>query len=275
MSLFIGLLIGLVLGLTGAGGSVFAVPLLLLLDVPLHQAIGLSLGAVAISAIIGTLNKLRSNDIQWLPAMIFLIIGAVAAPFGNHLNQFIHETTLLTSFVILVLVIATKLWLQANKTPAHAQSVRAAKNSPESNVTPNCRYATQDMANRSSINISPKCLISLGAGAMVTGTLSGLFGVGGGFIIVPVLLYLTGISIQKAVATSLAIIAAISLSGFTSFIATNPLPNLQILAYLSIGGSIGMLAGTHISHSIAGPKLQKTFALLMIIIALVTLIREL
>jgi hypothetical protein len=270
MTLLIGLLIGLVLGLTGAGGSVFAVPLLLLLHVPLHQAIGLSLGAVAISASIGAINKFRSGQIQWLPAFIFLTLGMITAPRGNWLNQVIEEGYLLIGFSLLVLIIATRLWHQANKKPDHTKSVRATKNLPDLEDRASCRYL-----NHSPSKISPKCVVSLSLGAMLTGLLSGLFGVGGGFLIVPTLLYLTGISMKKAVATSLVVIATISTSGFISFSLANSLPNLEMLMCLGIGGSAGMLAGTQISQHIAGPKLQKTFSVLMLAIAIATLIREL
>ena len=70
MGVLIGLIIGLTLGLTGAGGSIFAVPLLiLLLDLPINEAIGIALGAVAVSALIGTVSKWRTKSILWVPAI--------------------------------------------------------------------------------------------------------------------------------------------------------------------------------------------------------------
>ena len=80
MSVVIGLVIGLVLGLTGAGGSIFAVPLLmLLLGLPINDAIGIALGAVAVSAFIGTLSNWRAQYILWVPA-IALGLGGKRSP---------------------------------------------------------------------------------------------------------------------------------------------------------------------------------------------------
>ena len=81
MAIIVGCIIGLVLGLTGAGGSIFAVPLLIiLLSLPAQQAIGLSLGAVALSSLLGVFTKIKSGDIQWLPAMVYSVIGSLVAP---------------------------------------------------------------------------------------------------------------------------------------------------------------------------------------------------
>ncbi|MET4696002.1 sulfite exporter TauE/SafE family protein [Endozoicomonas lisbonensis] len=275
MTLLIGLFIGLVLGLTGAGGSVFAVPLLLLVHVPLHQAIGLSLGAVAISAAIGAINKLPSGQIQWLPAVIFLTLGMITAPLGNWLNHFIEEAYLLTGFCILVLIVASRLWHQAEKQSDHTYSVRATSDRTAKDISDSESCASSGLVNNTGNKISARCFIPLSLGAMVTGLLSGLFGIGGGFLIIPTLLYLTEISMKQAVATSLVIITAVSTSGFVSFTLSNPLPDLNMLMRLAIAGSIGMLAGSQIGQHITGPKLQKTFAVLMVIIASVTLVRHL
>ena len=90
--LVIGLLIGLVLGLTGAGGSVFAVPLLMLLaGLPMSDAVGISLGAVAASTLFGSLrNHFQHQDkhhILWLPGAILAGAGAVTAPLGKWLGM--------------------------------------------------------------------------------------------------------------------------------------------------------------------------------------------
>ena len=88
--LITGLMVGLVLGLTGAGGSVFAVPMFILfLQLPAQQAMGLSLAVVSVSAFYGTLLRLKSHEIQWLPAAVYALIGAVTAPVGSKVNQLI------------------------------------------------------------------------------------------------------------------------------------------------------------------------------------------
>lgn len=271
MALLVGMIIGLVLGLTGAGGSVFAVPLLMIfLGLPVQQAIGLSLGAVAVSALFGGATKLKSGDIQWLPAIVYAVTGSAIAPLGNWANRQIDETTLMVGFSALVLVIALRMWQQANKNPQQALVVRATIGEKVDADGAICR-----LNNNEKFRIGLPCILGVSTGAIVTGLLSGLFGVGGGFLIVPTLLFLTGISIQQAVATSLIVIAAVSSSGFVSFLLSGSEINTYLLGLVALGGIMGMTTGTLVSKYIAGPILQKTFAVLMLLMAAATLIAQL
>ncbi|NRB38027.1 MAG: sulfite exporter TauE/SafE family protein [Pseudomonadales bacterium] len=270
MAILVGCIIGLVLGLTGAGGSVFAVPLLIIfLSLPAQQAIGLSLGAVALSALLGVFTKLKSGDIQWLPAMVYSVIGSLVAPLGNWANRQIDETLLMLGFSVLVVVVAVRMWLQATKQPQHTTVVRAGILSQEPSAIAICR-----MNKGAPFRIGLPCVMGVSAGAMLTGLLSGLFGVGGGFLIVPTLLFLTGISIRQAVATSLVVITAISASGFISFSLSGSNVDLHLLALVASGGMMGMIAGVFTSKYLASPTLQKIFAVLMLLIAAITLITQ-
>lgn len=268
MVLVVGLIIGIVLGLTGAGGSVFAVPLLVnLLDMPIQQAIGLSLGAVAVSATFGVFLKLRSGHIEWMPAAVFAGLGSIGAPAGNWLNRQLDETTLLIGFSLLVVFVAARMWKQASIRPEETHVVRAGINNTDEGDGPICV-----MNHGKKFQIGLPCVMGMSVGALATGILSGLFGVGGGFLIVPILLALTKISIQKAVATSLVVIAVISSFGFGSFILYGNAVSTDLLGLLALGGIAGMSIGIIASKKIAGPSLQKVFSALMIAILIVTLI---
>ena len=222
MSVLIGLVIGLVLGLTGAGGSIFAVPLLmLLLGLPINDAIGIALGAVAVSALIGTLSNWRAQYILWIPAISLGLGGALVAPIGKQLGAQLPPVVLLVGFSALA------------------------------------------------------CIIALIGCGLVVGLLSGLFGVGGGFLIVPALLFISQVSMRQAVATSLLIICVIGGAGFASFAAGNNSLDWTLLAQVCFGGLLGMLSGRLVANRIAGPQLQKLFALALIAIAGITLVNKL
>lgn len=105
------------------------------------------------------------------------------------------------------------------------------------------------------------CRTALIMAGLVTGLLSGLFGVGGGFLIVPILMWMSDLPIERAIATSLAVIAAISLSGSLSFLAHTALEDYgSVILTLMAGALVGMTAGRQLATRLAGPRLQAVFA---------------
>jgi uncharacterized membrane protein YfcA len=230
---------------------------------------GLSGGAILtgiLSGLFGVIARIRSGEIQWLPAAVFATLGAAATPAGTWLNHRIDEHWLMAGFGVLVLIIAVRLWLQARKHPDETRAVRASVNADEDNTGAVCR-----MINNQPFKIGLPCIAGMSGGAILTGILSGLFGVGGGFIIVPTLLFLTGIGIRQAVATSLVVISAVGISGFTSFLLGGGNPGTEVLLQVAGGSVAGMTAGILLSRFISGPVLQKFFAVLMLLTAAITL----
>lgn len=259
--LTIGVLIGAVLGLTGAGGSVLAVPLLLLL---LHldpaSATGLALGVVAASSIYGSIQRILHREILWIPALLFGISGVVVAPVGRILSVQVSPSFLIASFSLLSLAIAARMLWQSIRQPEQSVVVRAGgvTESPEPLL---CRLSeTQKFDWRF------RCMAGLTVGGVLAGLLSGFFGVGGGFMIVPFLNQLNSVSMRNAVATSLVIIAAISSSGFIAHILTQAVEWEQLIL-LSIGGIGGMILGSVLARWIVGVYLQRIFALTIVVMA--------
>ena len=270
MLLLIGIVIGLVLGLTGAGGSVFAVPLLILLGgLPISDAIGMSLGAVAVSTLYGSLRNLRNNTILWLPVSILAGAGSLAAPIGKWLGAQLPQSWLIIAFNVLALVIATRMLINAKRNPEATKIVRSALLSEPQNAKLLCNLSTHGQ-----FELRPRCISGLAVGGLVTGLLSGLFGVGGGFLIVPLLLFLSQISMTQAVSSSLVIITLVSSAGFITHLSLNAHSGAAmpwaLLGWVAFGAVLGMLGGQWLCRFIAGPRLQQLSALSLIAVSLVT-----
>jgi uncharacterized membrane protein YfcA len=262
MGFIAGLLVGLVLGLTGAGGSVLAVPLLMgLLGLSLPLSAGLSLGAVGTAALLGVVLRLRSGLVAWAPAFWMVLGGMVLVPLGQQVARVLPERILLGAFVVLVVVIAVRLWRQAAEDPAATREIRAALSDEAAPGYVSCRHSETGR-----FEWRWPCIVRMVVAGALTGLLSGLFGVGGGFVIVPALVLLTGLPMVQAVATSLVVIAVVAGTGFTTFLLHSPLP-WHLLATVAGGGLAGMLAGTLLGKKVAGPQLQRLFAVLMLAMA--------
>lgn len=274
MLLLIGLLIGLILGLTGAGGSVFAVPLLLLMGgLSMSDATGISLGAVAATTLYASLRNTFSRaapNVLWKPGLILAISGALTAPLGKWLGLHLNELWLISGFCLLAAVIAARMWFGAQQNPAAAKIVRAGNfaNTPAPEHLCNLNPTGQ-------FELRPRCVSGLFIGGLVVGVLSGLFGVGGGFLIVPLLLALSAVTMAQAVSTSLLIIALISSSGFISHLLMSETPHWSWLLFVAAGGVMGMMIGQAVSHKIANVLLQKLFAVSLLVVATITLARHL
>jgi len=266
----IGIAIGLVLGLTGAGGSLFAVPLLILfLGLPVQEAMGLSLAVVAASSLFGVAQCLKTNLILYTPGLILALSGALLAPVGNWRATFLDANTLIMGFMILTVIIAIKMWRHASAHPEEAAVVRASQEAKKESTELFCK-----LGHKGKFELKPRCIAGLLIGGSIIGFLSGLLGVGGGFLIVPLLMYLSQVNINNAVSTSLLIITIVSLSGFISYYVFSDNFQWMLLGKIVSGGMIGMFLGTKFSVYIAGGRLQKIFAVAIVIFSTITLVNQ-
>lgn len=192
LSLLFGAVIGLALGLLGAGGSILAVPALVYgVGQPLSAAIPASLAVVAVSSLGGVLPNQRRRAVQWRIAGVFGAAGIPAAFAGAALGRMIPQRWLLLAFAALMVVVAVRM-LRGSDEPTGA-----------------CRTREGGINWRSCL---PKSILA----GLGVGLLTGLFGVGGGFVIVPALSLLLGLGAQQAVATSLAVVFINSVAGLTA-----------------------------------------------------------
>ena len=228
-----GILVGISLGLTGGGGSIFALPLLVhVLHASVRESVTISLAAVGSTALFGAI--LKRGHVDWQVGLLFALAGIVGAPFGSWLGTKLPPQVILLGFAGLMVIAGLRMWRRPTRAEPSV-AIRPVTNRP--------------------------LLIS---GGLVAGILAGIFGVGGGFIVVPALVLGAGLPMRQAVATSLFAIALISASAFISqsFNQGSPL-NLQLLAPFTAGAWAGMAAGSSLRSLLSEIALRRTFAVSM------------
>ena len=272
MAILLGIFIGLSLGLTGGGGSILAVPFLIyVLGVEPKEAVTMSLAVVSIVALYGAASAWRHRLLEVRAAIIFAMGGIVAAPLGIMVGNRISDLTLVYAFTALMLIIAVRMFTNAIQKPSESRVVRGDfESGSENDSVTVCKYSADGR-----LRITTPCGLVLILLGLLTGFLSGLFGVGGGFLIVPSLILVSAMGIHRAVASSLLVITIVGLSGTLSAWLTERPIDWAITGLFLAGGIIGMFIGRKIAHRLAGPSLQKAFALLIVCIAVYMLMQAL
>lgn len=248
-----GSLSGLVLGLTGGGGSILAVPILVYcLKTSVHDAIAISLFSVAVTTLFGSLQKLigRDANLDWKAGLILSVSGVVLAPVGTKFSRYFSPDVLLLLFSLLMLAIGIRMWLKVSK---------------RTEVSATVENFSADFEKRSDNML-------LGGG-MAAGFFSGFLGVGGGFLIVPALMA-AGLNIQKAVATSLLAIFIISTAGAVSHFIHNPTLNVHESLEFAAGGVLGLNVGMAVVRRLSAEWVQKFFAIFVIVVAVAMVIEK-
>ena len=266
LSLVFGVVVGLSLGLTGGGGAIFAVPLLVYgLGVPPREAVGISLAAVGTTSFVGFLHRWKLGEVELRTGLLFAIAGMIGAPIGTWLARFVPDALLLMSFAGVMLIVAWRLWQQASRsTPLRTHCTDA---SPDSG--PTCQRDSVG-----SLILSSRCAMLLLIVGVLTGVLSGLFGVGGGFVIVPALVLFSGMAIHRAVGTSLMVISLVSVSGITSQVMSGQSISPTVTSLFVLGGIAGLFAGQQLGRRLSGPHLQKVFVVAILAVAIFVIVRN-
>ncbi|MCI0466301.1 MAG: sulfite exporter TauE/SafE family protein [Beijerinckiaceae bacterium] len=234
-----GSLTGFVLGLIGGGGSVLAVPLLVyLVGVPPHMAIGTSAIAVAVSAFANLIAHARAGHVKWNCAIVFALAGIGGAMIGSSIGKAVDGQKLLALFGAAMIVIAAAMFLKKDVAGNPA-------------VVLNWTSARRLMP----------LLLAYGAGA---GALSGFFGIGGGFLVVPGILAATGMPLISAVGSSLVSVTAFGLTTAVNY-AISGLVDWQMAAIFIGGGILGGIFGGQAAKALANRKqlLAKAFAVIV------------
>ncbi|WP_413433322.1 sulfite exporter TauE/SafE family protein [Crateriforma spongiae] len=262
LAIAFGAVVGLALGLTGGGGGIFAVPLLVYgLSVSPREAVGISLAAVGGTALLGVVQRVIRHEVEFRTGILFAVAGMISAPVGAFVATRLPGGLLLVLFAVLMLVVAWQLWHKATHTPD------VAPNSCQSEDGGSDRRRCQRDAD-GQLRLTSRCARLLLLIGLMTGFLSGIFGIGGGFVIVPALVLASGMSIHRAVGTSLLVIVLISISGVTSHLAGGNDISLSITSLFIIGGFAGMWLGGAIGKHLPAASLQKVFAVAIVLVAI-------
>ncbi len=255
-SLILGAIVGAVLGLTGAGGGILAVPALVVgMGWPMQQATPVALVAVAGSAAIGALEAFRQRLVRYRAALLMAVAGVPLTSLGVLLAHALPQRVLLALFATVMLVVAGRLLSQALRPgrPDRADSrLCVGRMSPDTGR----------------LMWSWTTGLTLAATGAVTGLMTGLLGVGGGFVIVPILRKVTNVSMHGIVATSLMVIALVGSGGvLATVLHGTPLP-LELTLWFSATTAAGMVAGRLASHRLCAQHVQVGFGGVLICVAL-------
>lgn len=246
LSAFLGSIIGFILALTGAGGAILAVPLLIFgLGLSVAEAAPIALFAVCISAAAGALLALKQGRVRYRAASLIALLGILAAPGGVFLAQKIPNAPLVMLFSGVLAYAASRMFRQSMENGAVSSS-----------GPPPC-----GLGSTGRLIWTGACARSLALSGIIAGVLSGLLGVGGGFVVVPALRKATGLDMSSIVSTSLAVIALVSAAGVISTAIMGSI-SWSIALPFGAGAVVSMLLGSQFGRHLKGPRLQQAFAFL-------------
>lgn len=232
LAFVVGLILGVVFSLLGAGGGILAVPaLLVVFSESMTVATGAGLAVVFAAAVAGSISHGRAKRVDWRVAGLFGVPSIAGAIGGARLHPLVPERVTMGLFA-LVLLVAVASMLRARKEGA------------------------------GSVGSTP-LLLAVGLG---TGVLTGFLGVGGGFLIVPALTVLAGVPLHRAIGTSMAVIAASSLSGAITHLVAGHVP-FALVGPMAAGSVLGALVGAPLSARLPEKPLKLGFVLLAVSVA--------
>jgi uncharacterized membrane protein YfcA len=260
ISICLGLFVGLVLALTGAGGSILAIPLLIFgLNLSITQATPIALLAVMSAASVGAAQGFSTGVVRYKTALLIAAFGIAFAPLGVWLAKWSPVLVLNLVFAAVLVFVAWRMWQQST------QTLQTNENKP----APACVINTAT----SKLFWTALCTKRLIITGGVAGLLSGLLGVGGGFVIVPSLRKVSNFDMQTIIATSLAVIALISATSFFTYLLQGDI-KWKIATPFVVSTMIGMFAFRLISNKIPAKFSQRSFAMISVIAAVIMIIKS-
>ena len=244
----LGFLIGLSLGALGGGGSILAVPVLVYIaGQDPKAATATSLVLVTMTALVGIAPHWRAGRVRVVPGLVFAAVGVAGAVVGSRLNERADPDVLLLLFAGVMLAAALAMW----------RSARRRRSLP-----PEARLTT-------TVTIDARTSVRVALAGSLVGLLTGFFGVGGGFVIVPMLVLALGFSMPEAVGTSLLVIVINSVVALVMRAGAGGV-EWSVVVPFAVSSLAGVLVGGRLADRRDPSALQRAFAIMLVVVALYT-----
>ena len=242
IELLAGLVVGLLLGLLGSGGSIVTLPALVYIaGVDVKPAMAMTFGIVAITAAFATIQHAWMGRVKLPVAAVFGVTGIGGTYLGARLGVWIPDSLQLIMFASIMLLAA---WRMCASQPQQQVAMDSAP------------YVGEFSFKQPHIAVH----------GVIIGVLTGMVGVGGGFLIVPALMLLSGLTIRDAVGTSLVIVTLKSIAGFTGYVGAVDIDYNMMIGF-SLVAIIGSLAGASLSNRIPDERLRVVFGVVLVFMA--------
>jgi len=255
----LGLLIGISLGALGGGGSILAVPALVYAaGQDPKQATTTSLVLVTLTALIGIAPHWRAGRVRFVAGGVFGLAGVGGSLLGSHWNKSANPDALLLAFSGLMLVAAFAMWRRASRAPATSTDGSTDAITPAVSKAP---------------GLTPAVAVKVVLAGTFVGLLTGFFGVGGGFVIVPALVLALGFTMAEAVGTSLLVIAINSVVALSTRLQTGSIEWSTVIPF-TVASMIGVVVGSRLASTRDSRSLQRWFVGLLVVVAAYTAVQS-
>ena len=296
LAIGVGLGVGIVVGALGAGGGILAVPVLVfLLGMPPHAATASSLVIVLITALASLPHHARQRNVEWRAGLVFAGVSVVGAVLGSRLSALVPPDVLLTLFGVMLAVVAAAMLRRGRRTRRTEDAEAAALGTapladgdapiashddpvldqpgPDTVETADGlhhHHGEPDLPFAPAASPSPRLRYVIAA-ASLTGFLTGFFGVGGGFIVVPMLVIALGLAMRRASGTSLLVMIIATATSLLARLGTDVQVDWATTLVFAAGSAVGGVLGGPLSAKARPSTLTLLFAALLAGVAAVTL----
>ncbi len=233
VAMLLAILVGLSLGALGSGGSIITIPVLVYVaGVPAENAVGMSLVIVGVTSLVGAILHLRRGNVALKPALVFAVTGMAGSYLGSSGTHLLSRRSLMLLFAGIMLIVGIRMW-----------------------------RTTVGKLKKGSFSL-PRCLLV----GFAVGLLTGFLGIGGGFLIVPALVFFAGLDSKLAAGTSLAVITLNSSTGLAGQLRFSAI-DWPLLAGFLLFALGGMVTGAMLASSLAETRLRQLFAATVLVLA--------